>query len=224
MSHSLTRLPTRRLCKVAVSLLVILLSRCALGQADVAPGSVDQLATTNEPATIRGEPGRQRAMWNKFDARESKRVDSALSDVIRRSEDLWTDLVEHLGDNRHCKTVGIDAGYPRNWSVADVCQRIIGEMLSEAYYRHMEPGTKEIFHQYRIPSFAKDKAQLRKWCLARKDRKLFELQMEASELAIAEITASELNVEQRMRLVMEIKKEIEGLKKSQMAVRCRSSF
>jgi hypothetical protein len=88
--------------------------------------------------------------------------------------------VQHLGDDRYCKTVGIDARYPRNWSVGTVCQHILGETLSEPFYRHVG-GSKEDYHRFRLPAIAKDKKKLREWCLARRDRQLFELQVEMCE-------------------------------------------
>lgn len=120
-------------------------------------------------------------------------------------------------------TVGIDAGYARNWTVADICQHIIGETLSEAYYRHM-PGSKENFHQFRIPAVAQDKTKLGEWCLARKDRKLFELQIEQCEWAVTEVKASDMDPEEKQRITMAVEKEIEALKKSQAAIPCTSSF
>lgn len=196
---------------------LLLLPGIAFAQPKDSQGPVDKLATTNPPATIRGEAGHQRASWKKLDSKEANRVDAALKDVIRRFEELWPELVEHLSDDRYCKTVGIDAGYPRNWSVCDICQHIIGETLSEPYYQHM-PGTKSNFNRFRIPAFAKDKDKLRQWCWDRKDRQLYELQIEACEWALGEIKGSDGG------LITAIKKEIEDLKKSKAAVPSKVAF
>jgi uncharacterized protein (TIGR03067 family) len=194
------------------------------GDAEDPRGLVDKLATTNPRATIRGEPGDEQATWEKLDFKEAKRVDAAVKEVIRRSEELWPELVAHLGDDRYCKTVGIDAGYPRNYSVADICQHIIGETLSEPYYRHLEPASKETFHRFRLPAFAKDKAKLRQWCLARKDRQLYELQIEACQWAIDEIEGSDNGTKEEPPIVTAIKKEIESLKKNKMAMPSKIAF
>ena len=197
----------------------------AFGPPVAAVGAVDRLATTNTPPVIRGDPGEERAVYgDKFDHKESKRVAGAVKEVVRRAEELWPELVAHLGDDRHCLTVGSDAGYPRNWSVGDVCQDILGTTLSAPYYRHMMPATKETFHRFHIPAIAKDKAELRKWCLARKDRKLFELQIEQCEWAITEIDASDGNRNGKLQLTAAIEKEVESLKKSRTAIPCVTSF
>ena len=105
----------------------------------------------------------------------------------------------------------------------DICQKIIGETLSAAYYENL-PGTKENYHRFNIPAFAKDKLKLREWCLARKDRKLFELQIEACAWAITEIKASDMGLEEKQRITTAIKKEIDGLTKSRVAIPCPSAF
>jgi hypothetical protein len=181
---------------------------------------VEKLATINKPAIIRGEPGDQRATFAKgYDSSESERVDKAVKEAIKRSEELWLELADHLEDDRYCKTVGSDAGYPRNWSVGDVCQHIIGETLSEPYYRHLQPATKEDFHRFRLPAVAQDKRKLREWCLARKDRKLYELQIEMCDWAITQFGASDTDEEGEL-LIPAIKREIATLKKTRKAVPC----
>lgn len=207
----------------AMLFLLLSIPSVATGQANYMPSLVDKLATSNPPATISGKPPREQATWSKYDTNERKRVDATVRDVIRQSEDLWPELVAHLGDDRYCKTVGIDAGYPRNWSVADVCQHVIGHSLSEAYYRHMA-GTKQNYRRFKLPTFAEDKAKLREWCDARKNRKLFELQIEACEWAITEIRDSTRDATAIGPLITAITKEIEELRKTQVAIRCTSSF
>ena len=194
--------------------LLLLCPTVALGQTKPAPSLVAQLATTNPKATISGEPGDQRASWDRLDEKEATRVNAALKEVVQQSEKLWPELLEHLSDERYCTTIGQDAGYPRNCSVGDVCQIIIGETLSEPYFRHMQ-ATRKVYHRYRIP-FGKDKAKLRDWCLARKDKKLFELQIELCELIIKDMQESDFTAA--------VKKEIEALQKSQRAFPFAGSF
>jgi hypothetical protein len=210
MISSVTRYRVQR---VAIYLL-LLFPALLLGQTKPTPILVSQLATTNPKATIRGEPGDQEAVWDKFDAKEGARVHDAIKEVIQQSEKLWPELIEHLSDDRYCTTIGHDAGYPRNCSVGDICQMVIGQTLSEPYYRHMQ-ATKQVYRRYRIP-LAKDKTKLREWCLARKEKKLFELQIELCELIIKD--------QQESDFTAAVKKEIEGLKKSRQAIPFAGSF
>ena len=193
------------------------------------PNLVDSLATTNSAWTIRGAPGKEKATKGKiFDPRESDRIRIQVKDILEKNEEVWHELALHLSDYRHSGIVGIDAGYPRNWTVSDVCHHIIGDTLSSPFYKHF-PGTKTNYHRFKMPSFAKEKESLAKWCLERKDRKLYELQIEACEWAIqeldsAEISERDVNAAKKAELVAQIRKEIEDLRKSKTAVPCTSMY
>lgn len=204
-------------------------NRVCDAQVSAAMGEVDKLATTNSPYVINGKPGRKTATRGKvFDLDERERVESLVAITIREAEALWPELVDHLSDERHSKVVGIGAGYPRNYSVGDVCQQIIGETLSEPYYKHF-PGSKMLYHKFHLPAIAKDKTKLKEWCLKRKGQKLYELQIEACEWAIQEmkspeISSRDLDESQKREISAQIMAEIESLKKSKSAVLCKHSF
>ena len=212
---------------VFVSTLALLLAPRVYSSND--PNLVDNLASTNSAWTIRGQPGKEKATkGKKFDPAESERIRIHLKEILRKNEEVWDDLVSHLSDDRHSGIVGIDSGYPRNWNVSDVCQHIIGDTLSAPYYRHL-PGTKANYHRFKMPSFAKDKESLAKWCLERKNRKLYELQIEACEWAVkeldsADISTRDIDAPMRTELAALIRKEIEDLKKTKTAVPCTSMY
>ena len=184
---------------------------------------VDKLATTIPPPVIQGEPGEQRAKYSKFDPAERDRVRALLSSLSSETEKLWPELVGHLQDHRYSLTVGSDAGYPTNWTVGEACQELIGSSLSVAYYRHLD-GSKSNYHHYSLPEIAKDKAKLRTWCVARKDKKLYELQIECCEWALKEIGDSKMEAAVKERTSEAVRKEIAGLKKSRTAVPSTRSF
>ena len=193
------------------------------------PSEVDKLASTNSPWVIKGKPGKQTASkGDVYRADESTRIETQVTATIRNSERLWLDLVSHLDDKRHSGVVGIDAGYPRNWSVGDLCQNIIGESLSAPFYRHF-PGTKMNYHRFRIPSFAKDKEKLSEWCRSRKEQKLYELQIAACEWALSELESAgirewDINTDQKKEIAEKIRREIERLKESRTAVAIEIAF
>ncbi len=184
---------------------------------------VDKLASTNSPWVIKGKPGKETASkGDVYSADESTRIKTQVTATIRNSEKLWLDLVTHLDDKRHSGVIGIDAGYPRNWTVGDVCQNILGESLSAPFYRHF-PGTKMNYHRFRMPSFAKDKEKLSEWCLNRKEEKLYELQIAACEWALTELESPDIRewdikTDQRKEIAEKIRREIERLKESRTAV------
>ena len=193
------------------------------------PSDVDKLASKNSPWVIKGNPGKETASkGDHYSVDESTRIQTQVAATIRNSEKLWFDLVMHLDDQRHSGVVGIDAGYPRNWTVGDVCQNILGESLSAPFYRHF-PGTKMNYHRFRRPSFAKDKKELSEWCLSRKELKLFELQIEACEWALTELASPDIREwdikpDQKKEIAEKIRREIERLKESRTAVAIATAY
>jgi hypothetical protein len=105
------------------------------------PNLVDGLATTNSAWSIRGATGKEKATKGKvFDPKESDRIRIQVKEILKKNEEVWDELVLHLNDDRHSGIVGIDAGYPRNWTVSDVCHHIISDTLSSPFYKYL-PGT-----------------------------------------------------------------------------------
>lgn len=193
------------------------------------PSLVDRLATTNSVWTIQGASGKEKATRGEiFDPKESERIRMQIKELLKKNEENWYELVSHLNDDRHSGIGGIDGGYPRNWTVSDVCHHIIGDTLSSPFYKHF-PGTKTNHQRFKMPSFARDKEKLAKWCLERKARKLYELQIEACEWAIKELDSGDISERdidgaKKTELVSQIRNEIEDLRKSKTAVPCTSTY
>ena len=161
-------------------------------------------------------------------AKESERIRMQVKKILKKNEEVWQEVVAHLKDDRHSGIVGIDAGYPRNWTVSDVCHHIISDTLSSPFYKHL-PGTKMNYHRFKMPSFAKDKEKLAMWCRDRKDCELYELQIEACEWAIKELESDDIperdiDSPKRIELTAQIQEEIENLRKSQNAFPSTSAY
>lgn len=205
------------------SVFLLALFSSTLVQAVDERGEVDKLASSNSPFVIRGKAGRQKATEGAvYDSNESDRVREQLTKLIANCESAWPELVSHLTDKRHSGIIGIDAGYPRNLQVGDVCILLIGETLSAPFYEHI-PNSKMNYHRFRIPAFAKDREKLKKWCEDRKDRKLYELQIEACQWALRELDAPDIqprdvSAEEKLIIARQIRNEIENLKRTRSAV------
>ncbi|MGN6545955.1 MAG: hypothetical protein ACTHK7_12955 [Aureliella sp.] len=205
------------------SVFLLALFSATLVQAVDGPGDVDKLASSNSPFVIRGRAGRQKATQGPvFDSDESERVRKQLTKLSTDCESAWPELVSHLTDKRHSGIIGIDAGYPRNLQVGDVCLLLIGETLSAPFYE-LIPNSKMNYHRFRIPAFAKDREKLKKWCQNRKDRKLYELQIEACQWALTELDSPDIqprdvSAEEKLIIAQQIRDEIENLKRTRSAV------
>jgi hypothetical protein len=156
-----------------------------------------------------------------YDWAESDRIRSLLREMGPHVEGLWPALVKHLGDERYCITVEWESGISYNWTVGDVCQRLITVPLNNGYLDSLQPLTKAQYFRFAKPAFANDQKTLKAWCEARKDKELYELQMEVCRWAAAEINdatkpamASEA---QKKDWLKRIEKNIETLSKQKKA-------
>lgn len=122
------------------------------------------------------------------DEAEQKRVWKAIQGLIERAEEAWPMLVAHLDDGRYSVTVSNEIfGTEANWTIGDVCREIVGRTLSQAYYEKLQPESLDAYRRLRIPTVALNGKDLKKWCVARSQKKLYELQMEMCESASRQI-------------------------------------
>ena len=104
-----------------------------------------------------------------FNWSENERAWRAMRLLLKSSQKAWPQLVEHLDDDRYCMTVEVVSGALHNWTVGDVCRQIVGRSLSEAYYRHLIPASRETYG-LRMPEFAMSGKELKAWLAARSNK------------------------------------------------------
>jgi hypothetical protein len=159
-----------------------------------------------------------------FDWNEHRRVWKAIPVLVRHSQEAWPELVEHLEDGRYCATFESPSGNTIQCTVGGMCRLIIGRNLAAAYYLHLKPESVMMYSRYSIPSFAHvDGATLKKWCRERSNKQLYELQIEACELMIAELEREDDLKERIPKAKLEgwiadIRKQIDTLRESHKAV------
>jgi hypothetical protein len=179
---------------------------------------VKALASKNPSPDAEGNRGSASVPEN-FDWSEQERVWAVIGELMDRSEEVWPELVEHLDDEDYCITIEVFNGAIHDWPVGIVCQEIIERNLSEAYYRKLEPQSLEVYRKLRSPRF---EIELKDWCEQRKDLKLYELQIEACEWAMKELSKDDefprTSAEQRKEWIASVETEIASLKKSKQAV------
>jgi hypothetical protein len=149
---------------------------------------VNSLASKNTPPTIVGFYTVKFEACAKFEWPEQGRVWRVVKKLIGNVEDAWPVLVEHLDDERYSVTVdfeGFDERY--NWTVGDVCRQLVSRTLSEAYYQELKPRSLNLYRKMRYPGFGINRQELKKWCTARSDRSLYELQVETCGWAAGEL-------------------------------------
>jgi hypothetical protein len=177
------------------------------------------LATTNHAPTLFRSPGtdnRSIPIFPKdFDWKEYARVRAAIKDLEANSEIAWSSIVEHLTDSQYCFTVeSYDSAH--NDSRGHVCFRIAQSWLNRAYTGLMPMD--RLLYQYQAPHNMNSE-ELQRWCSARRDKKLYEIQIEAAEWALSIIPKeSKMPKEPQIHAVAEIQKRIKKLRESHKAI------
>jgi hypothetical protein len=119
----------------------------------------------------------------KYDWKEDRRVQRALDHLYRdTSVELWEECVKRTKDARYCLTltspVNDDA---HNFSVGSILHNFAKDRLRMVFEQHLPVG-KGRPRYYRVG--VKD---LAKWRMERKDKPLYELQIEVCEKALVEL-------------------------------------
>ena len=157
----------------------------------------------------------------KYDRLAAHRAWEAVPRIVSHVEEAWPLLVGHLDDERYCLTVRplLSGGAPQNWSVGKMCHEIVARNLSEAYLRNLAPITKSVYLTMVWPNVARDAKKLKIWCDARKDKELYELQIEMCQWAITEVpNLRKTPLQTRRTWSRAIEAEIRSLQESKKAV------
>ena len=178
---------------------------------------VDAIVNHNRAPTIIGGKGAREPLFDdRYRWAEQERVEEAIQRLSAHAEEAWSELVRHLDDKRYCITYALfRSAY--NFSVGDICETIIGEHLSEAYYGHV-PESDLTYSHLNYPAVVHE-GKLKSWCQARSGKKLYELQIEMCEWSIRKLpTVPEVPDEDCRNAIVAIKRQIETLRKSKKPV------
>jgi hypothetical protein len=180
------------------------------------PHYVDAIASSNKEPFIEGDrPNSGRPVFDKtFDWKEYERVFAAIEELSGHAEQLWPDLLKHFDDERYCISVHGDDGH--NYSVGQICESIVSHWLMTAYSRCVH--SDDIYYRLR-PPMVFSRIELKEWCEKRKDKHLYELQIEICEWATATVSSKEIFVitEQRDAFLKSVRNEITELRETKKA-------
>lgn len=178
---------------------------------------IDALASKNvAPELIDRVSGRDPLFPANFDWQEQTRARRAFADLGNTDVDeLWDELRKHRSDDRYSFTAGDDAAYDgwyaTNYSVGNLCGMIAAYWLTLPYQTHLVTVDDR---KLRI-DFNLNVDALRQ---ARPEIKLYELQIKACEMALAQIpTVPGASEEQKDRMIREIEAEVAALRASKKA-------
>jgi len=180
------------------------------------------------PLLIGPGPDRDAVFDERYDWSEYGRDLKVIADLADHAENAWPQMVEHLDDNRYCTTLWFPGSSVRrsvNESVGDVCRMIIKECLSTAYRRRLFIGlrgemAKVTYGRLIGGGVPSQNDPLKVWCERRRDKVLYELQIETCEWVVSQVpNVPRLSPKDQAMIVDAIKADIESLRKAQRAVR-----
>jgi hypothetical protein len=181
---------------------------------------IETIVSHNPAPSFEGNRSSGRPIFDdKFDWSEYQRVNYAINNLAYHAEDEWRELLKHFDDNRYSTTMHGEYGH--NYVVSDICELIVSSCLSQGYMKHYGNGihTESAYRVIKYPRGLYNKSQIRDWCEKRKDKKLYELQVEMCEWAISIIMRmNDLSEEEKIPFVDAVQKEIDTLRNSKKAV------
>ena len=157
-----------------------------------------------------------------FDWREYYRAYGVIPPLVNRAAEAWPEMVRHLDDGRDCATVdtALNGDYALNWTIGNVCREIVAHTLTGSYIQHL---TLDIlnYNGFEIPALTRSAKKLRAWCQARSSQPLYEMQIDAGELALAALQENKwpfhATPQQQRDWAAVVKANVEALRKSRAA-------
>ncbi len=136
------------------------------------------------------------------------RVHSAIRDLGEAdSEELWRQLVSNFDDKRYCMIWVGQMGRVHDTTVGDVCFWIAHGDLLHAYLPFApHPGGRGPVPAALQPFHSRD--ELTEWLRPRRDKPLYELQIDAAELAVSclpDVTNQLFTKEQADKFIADVK-------------------
>ena len=228
MSASYSRCGRSVMCGITVCSLV-LTNSVVIGQSKKERASneketkmIDDIANRNAPPKkVQGDGPTIPLFPKDYDWKEQARVVEALGRLEKESyAELWEELVQKSDDNRYSLTIrDKSSDAPYNESVGVFCSELAFWQLTGVFLRHLPDNPTPGKNGRSIRLTIVPRSSLKKWREERKNKSLYELQIEIGELMIKELakvkTATE---EEKNKAHKKIEAEIATLKKSKKPI------
>jgi hypothetical protein len=142
---------------------------------------VEELVSPNKPPVTQNQSMSSVKFPAGYDVAAQRRINDIRQTLYDNVEDSLPFLINALDDERYCLTINWAEGDGfYNESVGAICRNIIASQL-EVYRDTFRFSDSGHYHKYDYKPIS------REWWQARRDRKLYELQIEAVEWAIQQL-------------------------------------
>jgi hypothetical protein len=158
----------------------------------------------------------------KYDWNEDRRVDAAFAQLAKADDEvLWPLLVANIGDRRYATVWLRDDQYARFNTVGDLCFWIARTDLLRAYYPAAPRSRFNDIPDLPLQLFWKQPEQLVEWWRPRREKPLYELQIEVAELALSkipELDGNEVSKQRADKFRANVASQIADLRRTKTAV------
>jgi len=167
------------------------------------------------PNLVGDEMGKAAVFDKKYDWAEQTRVHKLITELSAHAEETWADLVDSMDDKRYAITYqAVNSGYNR--SVGDVCKDIILDWLVAGYVPHVPPTARASGQARAMRTAVVGYRRVKEWCLQRKSKKLYELQIEMCEKSMGWIQRLRAPEKEKRASIQAIRAEIKSLQAGKM--------
>jgi hypothetical protein len=168
-------------------------------KAKAAAKMVDAIANRNEPPELVKTPSRLPLFPKDYDWDEQERVRSALAKLHEdMTVEVWEELVRKSDDRRYSLTTKNKAEDPENHSVGYFCSSLGWWWLKGVYEQHLPDDENSIKEGAKIDLGMENHSRLADWRKKRKDKTLYQLQLELCEIVVARL-AKVKGISQKVR-------------------------
>ena len=183
---------------------------------------IERLANHNSPPKLVDSAvvGLEPIFSRQYDWSEDNRIATATQVLVNYADEALPVLLKHFDDKRYSRTycTSSDSGAD-NLDVGSVCGEIVAESLSQAFYEYIPEGD-ELAYQLRLADRGASK-DLKTWCLERRDKPFYELQIEQCELAIDRIKhlrEESADEKDKVKSIAAIKNQIEIMRRQRKPI------
>lgn len=174
-----------------VALLIFTLTKFTVMQNFDPEAFIDSLECHNKiPRIVNVGSGEARFDKN-YDWSEYLRSLQLLKEMPKHTPEIWPSLIHHFNDKRYVSTVATSSGAKLNLTIGDACFELVRDTLTVPFMQSVPRSlNRKVIGAQLRPEFMDSRPSIRRWLETRKDKPVYELQIEMCEWAKKEMQAT----------------------------------
>ena len=182
---------------------------------------IEQLVNKNLPPKLVGAKDELKPIFDRgYKWSEDERIAAATQVLINFADEALPALLKHFDDKRFSMTYYSSADTTAaNFDVGRVCHEIVAESLSRAFCEYVPEGDETVYKLRTADAGASH--DLRTWCIERRDKPFYELQIEQCQLAvrrIEELKTDSVDDKDKRKSIASIENQIEIMRRRRTTI------